>query len=260
MSSKRKNANKTWQTVFVYLRYILPPIFCVIALGTMFVTCLQYATVAGHNAPLSSAELFSNSWEQVRDYLFSGGKVEAKQETFAYVMLAWLIISAALWIVGAFSTVVTAVFAVRYMNYPDDKDGITLGFIAAVPNRIVVCVLQGLTLPVLFLSRIIIPMYGIMDVDVLLNVSAPEPWVWGLIFYGVSIVMSVISAVFEKNSGADLFKKRIVRESRMPKVRDTDEGEYTSMFSTETDTDDRTKEERAEMIRRLLNKDKDESN
>ena len=259
MSSKRKNAIKNWQTVFVYLRYILPPLFCLAALGTMFITCLQYATVAGHNDPISSAELFSNSFEQVRDYLFSGGKIEAKQETFAYVLLAWLIASALLWVIGTASAVVTAVFAIRYMSYPDDKDPFTLGYIAVVPNRIVVCVLQGLTLPVLFLSRIIIPMYGIMDVDVLLNVSAPEPWVFGLILYGISIVLSVISSFFEKKSGADLFKKRIVRENRLATAREEeDEEEYTSMFSTGGEMDEKTKEERAEMIRKLLKRDEND--
>ncbi len=249
MSAKRKKKVSEGKCILIGIRYILPIAFAIASLAVMFIPCLQYSTTEGTNDVMSSAELFSQAWEYVREYLFSGGDTEGATEMFAWAMLIWLISTALLYVVGLISSVIVAICALRYVSYPDDKDQIRLYFVTAIPNRIVVCVLYALTLPLLFLSRISIPFFDMMDVDVLLNVTFLEPWGFGLIFLAITIILSVISAYFEKQLGRNVFKKRIIEKlgrqrSSEDALDDFDDGknedgsEYTSMFSTENKMND----------------------
>ena len=260
MSQRKK---KREIPAIVYLRYVLPIIFCVLMIVVTFIPCLRYSTTGGVNERISSAELFENSWDQVRDYLFSGGEKKPAEERFSQVMLVLLILLAVLFAIGVLSTVIVAYFAFRHISYPDRKNDVErMWFITIVPNRIAVCILQGLTLPLLFLSRMIAPLYDvIMNVDVLVDVNFPEPWVWGLILIAVSVVLSVVSAGIEKEAGVDVFKKRertIVKTIEYESDDDEKPHYKTDEERMYADMQRRSREEQAERIRKLLNKDADE--
>ncbi len=249
MSTKKTKSNNSKYTV-IYLRYILPIIFSLASIGTMLITCLSYSK----QEAVSSLDLMQNIWEQVRYYLFSGAKVDPEQQRYAWIMLSWLILSLLLYVIGLAATVAIAAAVLRFIKSRDESDSVRLWLVTLVPNRIVVMVLQALTLPVLFLSRIVIPLYGMINVNVTLSTTFIEPWIFGLIFFAVTAVLSVISARFEKQLAADAFKKSIVdkltnnpQEARIEEDED-DDGDYTPMFSH------LTQREEADKIKELLNK------
>lgn len=251
MSSDKKRKIRTLKLTVITARYILPILLSFAMAAVTFIPCLQYSTVEGTNDVMSGYELFMSSWNTVRSYLFSGGEKDATQESFATVLLVLLIAFALLFTVGAVFSAVHAIFAFRYMASPDDgTDSARMWFVTLVPNRIVASVIYGATLPVLFLSRIVIPLFDGMNVDVLLNVKGIEPWVFGIIFYCAVIALTVVSSYFEKELSMDVFKRRIpaVRVIERSDAMREDEP-VTEGYSEERQKE---KEEAAELIRKML--------
>ncbi|MBQ8850037.1 MAG: hypothetical protein IJ011_06895 [Clostridia bacterium] len=263
--SNKKNKSPA-KTALIYIRYILPVALCIAIVCTMFIPCLQYSTTEGTQDEMSAAQLISNSWDQVREYLFGTSEKEITQEKFSWTVLILLPVLLLLFAVGFISSVVVAVGALRYINDRDfRKTDARIWFITLLPNRIVVCVLQALILPVLFYSRIIIPLYTeIMHVAVLLNTTFFEPWVWGLAAYAVIVALSIASAHFEKELDADPFKKVKPPVVRVIDREDEEESEEKeSEFKTEAErryyeNQKRAREEQAELIKKLLNKNDEE--
>ena len=107
-NTKRKHSDG--YKALVYIRYILPIILC---LATVFITlapCLVYTT--GTNTPsepISLRELFGNSWDNVRAYLFSGQEQSPALHGFSVKMLVILIAFFILFAIGFISTVAVAV-------------------------------------------------------------------------------------------------------------------------------------------------------
>ena len=250
MSSEKIKRKKRLKLVFIYVRYILPILFCVLMISSTFIPCLQFSTTDGTNEPISSSELFVSSWNTVRNYLFSGEETKPEQESFAKILLVSLIVMTVLFVIGSLSAVIVAIFAIRYIAAPDSGDDIPrMWFISIVPNRIVSGILYSLTLPLLFLSRIIIPLFDGMNIDVLLKVKAPEPWVFGLVGLALTVILSIITSYWEKDMGIDVFKRRkakvtVIERKDLPKAE-----EKTRELDEETE---RYKKEQAERIRALF--------
>ena len=252
--------------VLIYVRYLLPVVLCLALLGTMLIPCLQYSTVEGTQKEISALELMENSWDQVRAYLFATSDQEITQVRFSWTVLILLPVLVLFFLIGAVMTVAVAVGAMRYINnYAYRKTDARIWFITIIPNRIVVCAVQALILPMLFYSRMIIPLYTkVLHVGVLLNVSFPEPWVWGLIAYAVIVALTVISARFERELDADPFKKikrpvvRVV-DPEKDEPAEEEEPKFTDEAARRYyENQKRAREEQAELIRRLLNKNNEE--
>lgn len=258
-----RRAPDATRRALVYIRYLFPIFAAALCVAVMFVPCLSYSTVEGTQASISLSELIGNSWDQVRAYLFATAQQEPSQKIFAQTVLALIVVFVLLFVIGVASAVVSAVFAIRYFNAPKPRTVAHMWFITIIPNRAVLCALYALTLPLLFFCRLIIPLYDrIMHVDVLLNVSAPEPWVWGLILYGVSVVLSVVSARYERQMRMDMFKQTRAATVRVSADAGVGE-EYVPHFETEADRENyemikRSKQEQAERIRKLLDLDDSE--
>ena len=261
-NNKIKNA----KTAVIYVRYILPVALCLLLIGAMFISCLSYSTVEGTQGEISEAELLSNTWEQTRTYLFGNSDREATQESFSWTAVILIPALVLLFAAGVLSSVIVAAGAILYINYPEFRKSDTrIWFVTFFPNRIIVCILQALVLPLLFYSRITILLYDkIMNVDVLLNVSFPEPWVWGLISVAMICALSAVSAKFERELGCDTFKKI---DSPIVKVIDPEDSQeeekHEPQFKTESEriyyeNQMRAREEQAEYIRKLLNKNDEE--
>ncbi len=248
----------------VYIRYLLPVILCVALLGTAFIPCLRYSIAGTTQDEVSTAELMKNTWNFSREYLFDTSEQDKSVliERFSWTALILVPILVLLFAVGTISAAAVAIGGLLYINSREFRrtDG-RIWFITLLPNRVVVCVLQALVLPMLFYSRIVLLLYDkIMRIDMLFNTSFPEPWVFGLIAYAVIVTLCIVSANFEKRYDADPFKK-----ITPPAVRVVDPDGYTEeekepTFETEADrryyeAKKRAREEQAERIRQLLNKD-----
>lgn len=258
---KRKNADGI--AVLAYLRYIIPVVLLCALVFSLFITCLKFTVVSAEGVTggkMSVWMLLDNSWETVRGYLFGGGKMEGGQEAFSWTVL---ILIPLMWIffgVGVLSSVAAAVGAVAYFNDESfKKTDAGVWFITIFPNRIVVCALHLLVLPLLFYHRILVLLYDkLMNIDVTLDVVGVEPWVLGLIALAVIFALSAISAVYEKKCGMDPFKKIIPPVVR---VIDRDDEEVERKEAKDEAYEEqkrRAREEQADYIRRLLNKNNEE--
>ena len=211
-------------------------------------------------------ELLGNSWDQVRQNLFGSGDITVLEERFSWILIILIPILALLFAVGFLSSLAVAVYGLVYLSSPEFRRTPTrVGFVTILPNRTVVCALQVMVLPILFYSRILIPIYkNVLRIDVLLNVGFPEAWVFGLVFLAVIIALSVWSAGYERDMGVDPFRPMI---PPVVKVLDKEEENDTPrepVFKTDAEREyyerqKRVREEQAELIRKLLNKDEEEN-
>ena len=265
MSNSKKRKNIDGYKVLVYIRYILPIILCIATIFITLVPCLSYTT--GTNAPgepISLRELFGNSWDNVRAYLFSGQEQSPALHGFSVKLLVILIVFFILFAVGFISTVAVAVCALGFISKRDRRSRTWLWFITLVPNRIVACILQGLTLPLLFLPRAVVPMYRTMGETVTLTTTGIEPMVWGIIFMVISVALSVFSSFAEKELKLDAFD-RPKELTEAEEQTDTEDKDYTPSFRrgrayAKDETEQRSKKEQEELIKQLLGDDKDEKN
>lgn len=262
--SNKKRKNSDGYRALVYIRYILPIIFCIAIWCITFVPCLAYATGSSTpNDPVSLRELFGNSWDNVRVYLFGGGEQSPALHSFSVKMLVTLIVTFVLFAIGFISTVIVAFSVFSFFAKRNRRSRAWLTFITFVPNRIVVCILQGLTLPLLLLPRLVVPMYKTMGEAVTLTTTGVEPLVWGIVFFVISVALSIVSSFVEKEKGFDAFD----RPKELPEEVDTDSSEedYTPSYTRgrayiKDEADQKTKGEQEELIKKLLGNDKEENN
>ncbi len=249
----KKKEYSSGAIVLIYVRYLLPIFFFVVSLGMMRIDCLEYST---NSVPISTTELFNNAWSTVRYYLFSGNNTEATQKSFSEFVVVLLPVLVILFIIGAVSSIAVAFFAIRHISDPTRENDIArMWFITFIPNRIVACLLYSLTLPLLFLPRIMLLIYkNILQQEYTLKSNAAEPWIWGLVFVAITVILSIVCAESEKNIGIDVFKKR---EKRIIK-----EVEYNSVENDDPLNDEEIakRAKQAEIIKMLLDKDNDHKN
>ena len=250
--------------VLIYIRYLLPVILCVALLGTAFIPCLRYSIAGTTQSEVSTVELMENTWNFSREYLFDPSNQDDSvlKERFSWTALILVPVLVLLFAVGFISTAAVAIGGLLYINSREfRKTDARIWFITLLPNRVVACILHALVLPMLFYSRIVILLYDkIMRIDMLFNTSFPEPWVFGLIAYAVTVTLCVVSAALEKKYDADQFKKITPPVVRVVDPDEETEEEKAPTFKTEADrlyyeNQKRAREEQAERIRQLLNKD-----
>lgn len=260
---KIKNADGV--AVLAYIRYILPPILLAALLLSLFIPCLKFTVVSSEGVTggeMSVAMLLENSWETVRSYLFGGGELEGGQEAFSQAVLILIPLMWILYGVGFLSSLAAAVGAVAYLRDEGfKKTDAGIWFITILPNRIVVCALHVLVLPLLLYHRILVLLYDkLMNIDVTLDIIGVEPWVLGLIVLVAVFALSAVSAYLEKDCGLDVFKKPIPPVVR---VIDRDDSEEPSRGEKRDDVYEeqkrRAREEQADYIRKLLNKNDEEN-
>ena len=261
--SNKKRKNSDGYRALVYIRYILPIIFCIAIMCITLAPCLVYTI--GTDAPneaVSLRELFGNSWENVRGYLFGGGEQTIAEHSFSVKLLVVLIVFFVLFAVGFISTVAVAISVLSFFSKRNRRSRAWLAFITVVPNRIVACILQGLTLPLLLLPRLLVPMYKTMGVAVTLTTTGIEPLIWGIVFFVISVALSIVSSFVEKETGLDAFDRPKELSDDAESVEAED---YTPKFSRgkayiKDEAEQKTKSEQEELIRKLLGNDKEENN
>ena len=262
-SIKKRDARRM---VLVYTRYLLPPILCLVLVGLMLIPNLRYSTASGTQGDVSLFELLGNSWDQVRQNLFGSGEITVQEERFSWILIILIPTLVLLFAVGFLSSLAVAVYGLLYVGSPQFRRTPTrVGFVTVLPNRAVVCALQSFVLPILFYSRILIPIYKkVLRIDVLLNVDFPEAWVFGLVFLAAIIALSVWSAGYERDMGADPFKPITPPVVKVLEATIEEDTPREPVFKTDEEREyyerqKRAREEQAELIRKLLNKDEEEN-
>lgn len=244
---------KSTQRGFIYFRYVFPIAASLAMLLLLLFPVYSYVTADGIKSAVSAGELISNSWQTVRQYLFDGGSDKLRANTdFSATVLALIIGLAVLYVIGFASTVWTAVTAFRFFSHGETEDKSRILFSAVVPNRVVACIYQALTLP-LFAFPCILPLLYKSILNYTVKLSAmPFDMLWiAVMLWGVCVLFSVLSARMERG-GLNVFarKKATSLDAEAPRRAEAQvpEDAYSEM-------DGRAREEQAERIRRLLNGD-----
>ena len=244
---------KTVRKGFIYFRYLFPIFVAVIMLALTFVPCYRFVTAdTGIKQAISANELLSNSWETVRNYLFGGQEQVQVTADFAGTLFGVIIVLCLLFAVGLISAIYAAYVAFRFFADGCRESKKRILFITIFPNRIVLCISYALTLPLLFLPRIMPLLYdGILKYHVEL-ICQPFDMAW----IELALVVAVIAVTFISARYETLCEMNVFVRYR----DEEEEEEYEEQYATEesedifSEMDRKAREEQNERILRLLNK------
>ena len=242
--------NKSTRRGFIYFRYILPIITPIISLVLMLVPCYRYATAnEGLRQPISAWTLIGNAWDTVREYLFGNAEKMQVTSDFAGTVLGMIMLFAVLFVIGFGFSVYTAVTAFRFFSDGCSESRARILFITLVPNRAVLCIYSALTLPLLFIPRIMPLLYNsILNYHTELICQPFDMIIVHLVIFAITVATVFVSAAFERREGINLFAryKEEDVEDEPDEVEEQDEEDaYTAV-------DRRAREEQNERILRLL--------
>ncbi len=247
---------KATQKKIVYARYLLPVAVAAVLVILMLLPCYRFKDENGLRTAVSLFGLMGNSWDTVREYMFGGGEVQAVTLDFARTVMATVIALCVSLAVGVAVCVYSLVAALGFF-----RDGLVsksrLMFVTLTVNRAVLCVLQGLMLPMFFLPSLLVYFYRSILAYEVTAVYTPFNLLYIAIFlYAAVVVLTAISKKWEMLCDMNIYTKKVSEaigniSSEEPDEDDAPKDAYTMMS-------ERAKAEQAERIRRLLNKDNDE--
>lgn len=218
-----------------------------------FVPCYRFVTAdGGIKQAISANELLSNSWDTVRSYLFGGQEQVQVTADFAGTLFGMIIVFCLLFAIGVASAVYAAVVAFRFFAAGGAESKRRILFITIFPNRIALSICYALTLPLMFLPKIMPWLYkSILNYQVSL-ICQPFDVAWIDLALLIAVVAVIfISAKYETLREMNVFVRYRVEE---------EEEQYEEQFSTNeeddvfSEMDRKTREEQNERILRLLNK------
>lgn len=242
--------NKSTRRGFIYFRYILPIITPIISLVLMLVPCYRYATAnEGLRQPISAWTLIGNAWDTVREYLFGSAEKMQVTSDFAGTVLGMIMLFAVLFAIGFGFSVYTAVTAFRFFSDGCSESRAKILFITLVPNRAVLCIYSALTLPLLFIPRIMPLLYNsILNYHTELICQPFDMIIVHLVIFAITVATVFVSAAFERREGINLF----ARYKEEDIEDEPDEAEEQDEEDAYTAVDRRAREEQNERILRLL--------
>ncbi len=246
----------------IYTRYILPPILIFLMVLIAFIPSYRYVESGSARGAISLAALISNAWEQGRVILFATPGATVAQMAYGRTLVALIIVAVALYIIALAVAVWSCAVALK-LFISDDEEGAERSrtlFITFFPNRIVLTVIEALALALALFPYLVPLVYShTLGLNVSLALNAPDGLIFGLVFIAAIAALSAITAPYERRFDADVFKKRAIFAAEAD--GDGEDSEYESVFGTDGEQDERDralKEEQAELIRKLLNKDKND--
>jgi len=246
--------NRNSRKGFIYFRYIFPIIAALIMMILVFIPAYRYITAdTGLKEAMSLGGLIGNSWDTVRTYLFDGGADKQQPITdFSATVLTLIIVFVILFAVGLAVAIWTAVEALRYFLVGDTHEKSRVLFLTLVPNRILSCVYLALLLPIFTLPMLMPTLYdNILNYHVELSVTVDMLYI-ALALWLAAVIITAVSARFEIGELNVFFKATV--EDNDDKTEQVDAQEPNDPYS---ELERRAKEEQAERILKLLNKDKE---
>ena len=240
----------------IYVRYILPPVLMLVMLITMLIPAYRYISGGEITDVMSAFSRISYSFDQAREVLFGGGESSGANIAFSKMFFITTVVSVLLFIIAFAVSVYSVVVAIVYFTSDDEKkaEDMRTFFVTLIPNRIILCSLQTLVLPLLLVPYAIVPLckYA-FDTRVAIALFAPDSLIIGAIFLVAIFALTVICAPMERDFDADIFKKNRLR---IDVEKETEEDDYSAIFTVDGRNDHEIKEKN-ERIRELLGKNKE---
>lgn len=259
MNSKQKRAQKARRMKYLtHLRYAWPVFGAVLILLSLAVPCLQYTTnQTGTEEPISGFALMANAWNEVRACLFGGAQQTNMNLIFSRTVLILLIVFWVLFVFGFAVSVWVWLLWLRYEKTKRNESSEFLWFATLIPNRPVLCILQGLVLPLSVFPYLLSHLYrSMLYVAVDLKSLFLNPLWIGLLTVVGTAVFSCCTAAYEKKSGKNLFGAFKRKENASANGAELSEQEKASGASAAQSREEASaalaKREQAERIARAL--------
>ena len=236
----------------IYTRYILPPVLLLLTFLTMLIPSYRYVTDGKLGEAVSPLKLLATNFDSARKVVFAATEQNAANLLFSRTALALIIL---FWLMFFIAFAVSLYSLWIWLLCASDKDGSTKEksrtlFVTLIPNRIILCALYALSLPIMLFPYLLPSLCeSIYSQRVGMALIAPDALIAAALCFIATVVLCIVSATSERTLGFDVFKKR--------KAFETSESDYTDSIPDTENAD----EEQNEMIRRiLLGKENNENN
>lgn len=198
----------------IYLRYLFPVISQILLTIFMSIPCIRFSLDGEKKAAISCMELLKNSWDNARVYLFSANTEQTNDGLLFYKsVFTVVIITVLLFIIPLAVNIFTAISG--YMAFSEnrlekDRKKVRNLYTTLIPNRVLLCAVGILTIPLSLLPEMIVYLYT----HVLLYAVKVEhtifvaPWMLALLFFVLSCVFTAIAKKCETASKTNMFSKR----------------------------------------------------
>ncbi len=245
---------KTTKRNLIYVRYIFPVFMAAAFIILMLMPCYRFKDADGLRTSVSLFGLMGNSWNTVREYIFGAGQTQAVTLDFAWTVMISLVCLCIAFILGAAVCIYSLVAALGYFK-SGLASGTRLMFVTLTANRVLLCILQGLMLPVFLLPSILVYFYrSILLYEVTAEYTPFNLLYIALALYVIMIALTVVSKRHEMLCDMNIYTKKRTE----PKENITLDGDKNTEEEKDADAytlmSERAREEQAERIRRLLNK------
>ena len=216
-------------------------------------------TSSGENDPVSIAELTKNAWQWSAQCLFGSG-VEQTAGNVYFSQTAMILVATfyLLFIVALGISVYIAVTAFLCFGKRSGWEKNRVIFVTFFFNRVVVAILQALSLLIFIFPKILPFLYlKLLNTYVEVRLSFIDPLILALVVYAIGIIISCVSVSWERKLGMDIFSPIKMTHSEVPAQeenatkRTTEESAFEKMSRE-------AREEQKEKIFKLLNKNNDE--
>ena len=242
---------------FVYFRYVYPVISIFLIFLFLFIPCFSFVTSSGENDAVSVAELTKNAWQWSVQCLFGSG-IEQTAGNIYFSQTAMILVALfyLLFIVAAGTATYLTITAFMCINKKAGWEKNRVVFLTFFFGRSVTNILQGLSLIIFIFPRILPFLYlKLLSTYVEVRLSFIDPIIFALVVYLIGVVLSVISAKWERRLGMDIFSTpRVVDEVLEEEAVETkaEESAFDRMSRE-------AREEQRERILKLLNKNDDKN-
>ena len=216
----------------------------VLTLVSMLIPSYRYAIDGKLDKPLSPFKILSNGFDTARRVVFATTEQDAAELLFSQTVMAVIIVFWALFLVALAVSVYSAVVVLRHITSDDDeaREKSRTLFITLIPNRIVLCALQMLSVPLALFPYLLPYLYkSIWGQRIGMALIAPDALIAVLLTVVTTVTLCVVSSFCEKGLDVDVFRKRKAFED----VENADEENYDAPEIANTS-------EQNEMIRRIL--------
>ena len=239
---------------WIYVRYLYPVVSMLVITALLFIPCYSFVTDGGANDPVSVLTLTKNSWDWGTQCLWgigieqSLGNIYFSQTVLIMVIAFYLAFIIAL---GASIYLCASAFMCFRRTPFAEKNRIIL--ITFFFNRTVVSILQTLAFPIFIFPKLLPFVYlSTLNTYVEMRLEFIDPLLISAFLYAAGVVISVITAPWEKKLDMDIFKKpsaKVVEEEK--NGEDLSESKPESALEI---MNRKAREEQAEKILELLNK------
>ena len=239
--------------------YLLPFSFSAIVTLIFFLPCIYFTDYAGETTKRTSifARMLEN-FSAAREALLDPQVEDAAYLGFSSLIMGVVVILSLLLLIGLFSSLMYMITGLRHI-YSDDKNSkIRRLFVTFVPGKAVILALALLSAaPALFPTLLVALIDRVLMVYAKAHYALGHPLIYCVALWCITVAFFVLTKKYNSDE-LNIFARQKRKElpSDEADYDDTDEDDNASAVYRMTKL---TKEEQAESIRRLLNKNKDDN-